>query len=103
MTAERVVNQNGEKSIYVERNELLKGYRFTDIEQVRQAVRAAVKFYNTERPHMSIDMRTPVEAYPCSGELVKRWKSYRLQAIKRQHDVLDIPTNVLHLPVCVFP
>jgi transposase InsO family protein len=82
------------------KNELLKGYRFTDIEQVRQAVRAAVEFYNTERPHMSIDMRTPAEAYLCSGELVKRWKSYRLQAIKKQHEVLDIPTNVLPLPVC---
>lgn len=82
------------------KNELLKGYRFKDIEQVRQAVRAAVEFYNTERPHMSIDMRTPVEAYLCSGELVKRWKSYRIQAIKRQHEVLDIPTNVLTLPIC---
>ena len=82
------------------KNELLKGYRFTDIEQVRQAVCAAVEFYNTERPHMSIDMKTPAEASLCSGELVKRWKSYRLLAIKRQREVLDNPANVLPLLMC---
>ena len=82
------------------KNELLKGCKFTDIDQVRQAVRAAVEFYNTERPHMSIDMKTPVEASLCSGELTKRWKSYRLLAIKRQCEVLDIPENVLYLPKC---
>ena len=82
------------------KNEILKGYRFTDIEQVRQAVRAAVEFYNTERPHMSIDMKTPAEASLCTGELVKRWKSYKLLAIKRQREGLNIPANVLPLPVC---
>ena len=82
------------------KNELLKGYRFTNIEQVRQAVRAAVEFYNTERPHMSIDMKTPAEASLCTGELVKRWRSYRLLAIKRQREGLIIPANVLPLPVC---
>ena len=82
------------------KNELLKGCRFTNIEQVRQAVSAAVEFYNTERPHMSIDMKTPAEASLCTGELVKRWRSYRLLAIKRQREGLIIPANVLPLPVC---
>ena len=82
------------------KNELLKGCRFTNIEQVRQAVSAAVEFYNTERPHMSIDMKTPAEASLCTGELVKRWRSYRLLAIKRQREGFIIPANVLPLPVC---
>ena len=33
------------------KNELLKGMRFTDIRQVKDAVRKAVAFYNSERPH----------------------------------------------------
>ena len=40
------------------KNELLKDKRFGSIEEVRAAVEAAVRFYNEERPHMSIDMLT---------------------------------------------
>lgn len=58
------------------------------------------KGLGAERPHMSIDMRTPAEAYLCSGELVKRWKSYRLLAIKKQREDLDFSTNVLPLQIC---
>lgn len=35
-----------------------------------------IKFYNEERPHRSIDMHTPAEAYNMTGELKRRWKSY---------------------------
>ena len=34
------------------------------------------------RPHMSVDMMTPVQAARCHGEIVKWWKSYREEAIK---------------------
>jgi len=32
---------------------------------------------------MSLEWRTPAEASLCSGELKKKWKSYRENAIKR--------------------
>lgn len=32
---------------------------FFSIEEVKDAVRIAVDFYNNERPHMSIDKMTP--------------------------------------------
>lgn len=57
------------------KNELLKGMRFTDIGQVREAVATAVDFYNNERPHMSINMMTPAQAASCQGEISKRWSS----------------------------
>ena len=50
------------------KNELLKDMVFHDIGQVRLAVSAAVKFYNEERPHMSIDMMTPMEAALLTGK-----------------------------------
>lgn len=64
------------------KNELLKDMRFTCIEDVREAVAGAVSFYNTRRPHMSIAMMTPQQAATCSGEIDKKWKSYREEAIK---------------------
>lgn len=66
------------------KNELLGGMCFHGISQVRSAVKAAVDFYNNERPHWSLDGMTPSEASQCSGELKKRWTSYREKAIKRQ-------------------
>lgn len=65
------------------KNELFKNIRFSSIQQVRDAMEVAVRFYNTMRPHMSVDMMTPQEAAKCNGEIRKWWKSYREEAIKR--------------------
>lgn len=65
------------------KNELFKGIRFTSLQQVSDAMETAVHFYNTMRPHMSVDMMTPQEAAKCNGEIRKWWKSYREEAIKR--------------------
>lgn len=64
------------------KNELLMGMSFTSIDQVREALRTAIDFYNNERPHMSLDWKTPAEAALCTGELEKKWMSYRENAIK---------------------
>ena len=64
------------------KNELLKGLRFKSLAEVRDAIEVAVHFYNTQRPHMSVDMMTPEQAAHCNGEIRKWWKSYREQAIK---------------------
>ena len=55
-------NAQAERINNTMKNELLKGMRFTNIEEVKAAVARAVDFYNKERPHMSIDMKTPAEA-----------------------------------------
>ena len=64
------------------KNELLQGMSFFSIQEVRKALKAAIDFYNNERPHMSLDSRTPAEAALCTGELKKKWTSYREKAIK---------------------
>ena len=64
------------------KNELLMGISFFSIEEVRQALKVAVDFYNNERPHMSLDWKTPAEAALGTGELEKKWISYRENAIK---------------------
>ena len=82
------------------KNELLKGRRFRSIAEVRAAVGDAVAFYNNERPHMSIGMMTPAEASNLTGELEKKWKSYRTEAIKKQKQDTDITEKGLPLPCC---
>ncbi|MCQ2183704.1 MAG: IS3 family transposase, partial [Bacteroidales bacterium] len=66
-------NAQAERINNTMKNELLFGRRFHSLEQVTDAVSKAVNFYNNERPHMSINMMTPVQAASCSGEINKRW------------------------------
>lgn len=63
------------------KNELFKDMVFTDIAQVREALHKAVMFYNNERPHLSLEMLTPVEAASETGRFKRQWISYRERAI----------------------
>ena len=92
-------NAQAERINNTMKNELLKGMRFTNIDEVRQAVARAVDFYNNERPHMSINMKTLAEAALCEGEINKLWVSYRENAIRAKQAAFDIPENTL--PLCV--
>ncbi len=65
------------------KNKLFKGMRFSCIKEASDAMKLAMDFYNTMRPHMSINMMTPQEAAKCNGEIRKWWRSYREDAIKR--------------------
>lgn len=67
------------------KNEFFKGMEFYGIRQVKEAVKAAVDFYNHERPHLSLEGMTPNQAAKCEGEMKKNWKSYREIAIKKQY------------------
>ena len=89
-------NAQAERINNTMKNELLKGMRFTNIDDVIAAVARAVDFYNNERPHMSIDMMTPATAAFCEGEIKKRWVSLRERAI-REKQTLEIPENSLPL------
>ena len=89
-------NAQAERINNTMKNELLKGMRFTNIDEVIAAVARAVDFYNNERPHMSIDMMTPATAAFCEGEIKKRWVSLRERAI-REKQTLEIPENSLPL------
>ena len=65
------------------KNELLHGKTFSSLRQVVEALRIAVKFYNSERPHSSIDWHTPDEAHQMQGEMKRHWHSWREDAIRK--------------------
>ena len=64
------------------KNELFKDIRFRSIEEVRTAMKKAVEFFNSERPHMSLCNMTPRQATACQGKINKKWVSYRENYLK---------------------
>lgn len=51
--------------------------RFRDIHEARDCIGRFIKFYNEQRPHMSIGMHTPSEAHRLHGPLQNLWKKRR--------------------------
>lgn len=66
------------------KNELLYGRTFTSLKEVSKAADEAIRFYNSERPHSSLDWHTPDQAHALSGELKRHWHSWREEAIRRE-------------------
>ena len=90
-------NPQAERINNTMKNELLKDKRFTSLDEVIAAIIVAVRFYNEERMHMSIDMMTPREAANCTGELKKHWRSLRQEHIKAKR--AEAQTTETAIPV----
>lgn len=58
------------------KNELLLVENIRSFETLLKNLPEAIKIYNEERPHSSIDYMTPMEAHKCNGLLKRRWKKY---------------------------
>jgi transposase InsO family protein len=56
------------------KQEWLHFHNFKNIEHIRAILEPAIKFYNTRRPHASIDFLTPEQAEDQEGVLRNRWK-----------------------------
>lgn len=65
------------------KNELFKDMVFHSVDDVKEAMKTAVLFYNHERPHRSIEMLTPMQASRRTGRFKRGWKSYRERAIDK--------------------
>ncbi len=89
-------NAKAERINNTVKNELLKGMRFTSLTEVVQALEVCIKFYNEERPHMSLDMMTPREAATMTGDIKKRWHSFREAHIRANVQAASSTT-----PFCV--
>lgn len=53
-----------------------KTLSFKTFKQGQKEIPKLIKFYNEKRPHRSIDMLTPDQAFKMTGKLKKRWKNY---------------------------
>ena len=97
-------NGNPKHNAFAERvnntikNEFFANLTFRSIGDVKRAVAEAVDFYNTQRPHLSLDMHTPNEAACMTGEIRKLWYSYRENAIKSANDLVETKENDTFVP-----
>lgn len=57
--------ENGimERIIGILKEEYLLNRTFRDIQEIKKAVKEAIEIYNSERPHLSLDYKTPEEKY----------------------------------------
>jgi transposase InsO family protein len=67
-------NAMAERVNGIVKQECLHLKTFRTIEQVQSALEQYIDFYNSRRPHASIDFLTPVEAEQRQGPLRNRWK-----------------------------
>ena len=78
-------NAQAERINSTVKNELLHGMTFGCIKEVNSRLPERIEYYNRRRPHMSLDYQTPEQVIRRSGEIRKRWHSYRDQAIAREN------------------
>lgn len=69
---------NGENAIAERVNGILKdeyllSATFESFEAAKKQMKQSIFFYNTERPHLSVDMLTPAQAHLQTGALKKHW------------------------------
>lgn len=55
---------------------LQKQISFPSFSVAKKQISKIIDFYNNERPHRSIEMLTPSEAYNKKGVLKRKWKTY---------------------------
>lgn len=53
-----------------------KEISFKTLAHAKREMPTFIKFYNEGRPHRSIAMHTPAEAFNMTGELKRKWKAY---------------------------
>jgi transposase InsO family protein len=53
-----------------------KELSFKDFAIARKEIKRFIDFYNTQRPHRSINWLTPAKAHLLKGELKRKWKTY---------------------------
>lgn len=49
---------------------------FSSLQEAKREIKQNIAFYNSIRPHRSIEMLTPAEAHLKNGVLERKWKSY---------------------------
>jgi transposase InsO family protein len=49
---------------------------FNNIDEAQTAIKKYIDFYNSKRPHRSIEWLTPNEAHQKTGTLQRKWKAY---------------------------
>jgi len=69
------------------KTEWLNQMKLASLEQATNELKQIIKTYNQQRPHGSLDMRTPEYAHNQSGDFKKHWKNYYKNAKKMEQKI----------------
>ena len=58
------------------KTEWLNQMKLVSLEQAMCELKRIISIYNCNRPHASLDMKTPESAHKLTGVLKRRWKTY---------------------------
>lgn len=58
------------------KTEWLYDDHFVGFEDAHRCVAEVINLYNNKRPHLSLNYKTPAEAYLEQGEQIRVWKNY---------------------------
>lgn len=61
---------------------------FRSLDEAKKELPKFINFYNTKRPHRSIEMMTPEQAHQKTGELRKCWKTYYKERAENCSEVI---------------
>jgi transposase InsO family protein len=77
------------------KQEWLHGHDFGNEAEVLAVLEPAIEFYNTRRPHASIDYLTPEQAESKRGVLINRWKKKTAKKTTEEPTVQQLPEGGL--------
>lgn len=69
---------------------LKKQISFSNFNEAKKEITKIIDFYNNERPHRSIEMLTPSEAYNMTRPLKRMWKTYYQKSEKKKEAIEKI-------------
>lgn len=80
------------------KNELLYHHRVDNIAQAKAILAEAIRIYNEERPHLSLDLLKPSEAHILKHDLPKRWRNYyqHVNFAQEQPKVVNPRQELIH-------
>lgn len=64
------------------KDEWLDHEHYTCFEDLSNRIDEIISIYNHHRPHLSCDMKTPVQSYNLTGQIKRRWKKRNYQTNK---------------------
>ncbi len=63
---------------------------FCNLQKAKTNIKTIIDFYNNQRPHSSVEMLTPSQAYKGYGELRRMWKNYRKEKYIKEKMNVDL-------------
>ncbi len=80
---------------------LEKQISFRNFTEAKKEISKIIDFYNNQRPHRSIEMLSPDQAYKRQGKLKRMWKNYYPTNEKKLKEIRDLTNENVEIDTCL--